>query len=88
LNADNTFSLQEGGRTIAATFTANGSALEITLSDGTKNTVTVQGNTLTDGSGQTWVLREQNSQVASGAVVLQNQDIIKWSKPVLMRRLS
>ena len=80
LNADNTFSLQEGGQNYRGTFTANGSALEITLSDGTKNTVTVQGNTLTDGSGQTWVLREQNSQVASGAVVLQNQDIIKMVK--------
>lgn len=80
LNADNTFSLQEGGQNYRGTFTANGSALEITLSDGTKNTVTVQGNTLTDGSGQTWVLREQTSQVASGAVVLQNQDIIKMVK--------
>jgi hypothetical protein len=80
LNADNTFSLQEGGQNYRGTFAANGNALEITLSDGTKNTVTIQGNNLTDSSGQTWVLREQPAQAASGGAVLQNQDIIKMVK--------
>jgi hypothetical protein len=80
LNDDNTFSLQEAGQNYRGTFAANGNALEINLSDGTKSTATIQGNNLTDSSGQTWVLREQPAQAASGAGVLQNQDIIKMVK--------
>ena len=80
LNADNTFSLLEGGQNYQGTFAVSGNTLDINLSDGTKNAVTIQGNNLTDSSGQTWVLREQPSQVASSAAVLQNQDIIKMVK--------
>jgi hypothetical protein len=80
LNADNTFSLQEAGQSYGGTFAANGSALKLNISGGPETTATIQGNNLTDGSGQTWVLREQPSQAASGAAVLQNQDIIKMVK--------
>jgi hypothetical protein len=80
LNADNTFSLQEAGQSYSGTFAANGSALKLNISGGPETTATVQGNNLTDGSGQTWVLRAQPAQAASGAVVLQNQDIIKMVK--------
>jgi hypothetical protein len=80
LNADNTFSLQEGGQNYRGTFAANGNTLELNISDGPTTTVTIQGNNLTDSSGQTWVLREQTPPAASGAGVLQNQDIIKMVK--------
>jgi hypothetical protein len=80
LNADNTFSLQEAGQSYSGTFAANGSALKLNISGGPESTATIQGNNLTDGSGQTWVLREQPAQAASGAPVLQNQDIIKMVK--------
>ncbi len=59
LNADSTFSLQEAGQSYRGTFAVNGSTLEINISDGPKTTATIQGNNLTDSSGQTWVLREQ-----------------------------
>jgi hypothetical protein len=80
LNADNTFSLQEAGQSYSGTFAANGSALKLNISGGPETTATIQGNNLTDGSGQTWVLREQPAQAASGGAVLQNQDIIKMVK--------
>jgi len=80
LNADNTFSLQEAGQSYTGTFAANGSALKLNISGGAETTATIQGNNLIDGSGQTWVLREQPAQAASGAGVLQNQDIIKMVK--------
>jgi hypothetical protein len=80
LNADNTFSLQEAGQSYSGTFAANGSALRLNISGGPETTATIQGSNLTDSSGQTWVLREQPAQAASGAGVLQNQDIIKMAK--------
>jgi hypothetical protein len=80
LNADNTFSLLEASQSYSGTFAANGSALKLNISGGTETTATIQGNNLTDGSGQTWVLREQPAQAASGAAVLQNEDIIKMVK--------
>jgi hypothetical protein len=81
LNADYTFSLQEGGQGYHGTFVANGNTLELNISEtNSKTTATLQANSLTDSSGQTWVLREQPAQAASGAAVLQNQDIIKMVK--------
>jgi hypothetical protein len=79
LNADNTFSLQEGGQSYSGTFAANGSTLKLNIS-GTETTATIQGNNLTDGSGQTWVLREQTPPGSTAANVLQNQDVIKMVK--------
>ncbi len=70
LNADNSFSLQEAGQTYHGTFAVNGNAMELSISEtSTKTTATLQGSNLTDGSGQTWVLREQSAPTASSAVV-------------------
>jgi len=55
LNADNTFFLQEGGQNYSGTFSGKGSAIELNIRDGPTTTLTVQGNKLTDSSGQTWV---------------------------------
>ena len=79
LNADNSFSLQEGGQTYRGTFVATGSTLKLNISGGTETTATIQGTNITDGSGQTWVLREQTARGAAAAV-LQNQDVIKMVK--------
>jgi|ERR1017187_902902 hypothetical protein len=81
LNADNSFSLQEAGQTYHGTFVVNGNALQLSISEAeTNTTVTIQGNGLTDGSGQTWVLREEAPRDAPGEALLRNQDIIKMVK--------
>lgn len=80
LNADNTFSLQEGGQAYQGTFAATGNSLELNISGGSKTTASVQGNHLTDGSGQVWVLSEQPARGAAGDSVIQNQDVIKMAK--------
>lgn len=79
LNADNTFSLEEGGQAYRGTFAANGSTLKLNITGGTETTATIQGNSLTDSSGQTWVLQEQSGP-APVADILQNQDVIKMVK--------
>jgi hypothetical protein len=77
LKADNSFSLEEGGQTYHGTFALNGNNLELTISEsGAKTTATIQGNNLTDSSGQTWVLRVP----ASGAPAFVNEDVIKMAK--------
>jgi hypothetical protein len=80
LNTDNTFSLQEGGQSYQGTFVSNGNTLELNITGGTKTTATIQGNNLTDSSGQVWVLGEQPARSAAGGAVLQNQDVIKLVK--------
>ncbi|MGA9055020.1 MAG: hypothetical protein WB763_00760 [Terriglobia bacterium] len=81
LNADNSFSLQEAGQAYHGTFAVNGNTLELTISESnTKTTATLQGNNLTDSSGQTWVLREQSAGTPPGGTVLQNEDVIKMAK--------
>ncbi len=56
LNSDSSFSLQEAGQTYRGTFMANGNTLVINIPEtNTKTTMTIQGNKLTDPSGQTWV---------------------------------
>src|ERR1019366_3031601 len=80
LNADNTFSLQEGGQAYQGTFAANGNTVELSISGGPKTPATIQGNNLTDSSGQVWVLGEQPARSAAADAVLQNQDIIKLVK--------
>jgi hypothetical protein len=77
LNDDHTFSLQEAGQTYGGTFTANGATVELNIKDGPTSTATIQGDNLTDSSGQSWVLQKQPSQAAGSADVLQNQDILK-----------
>jgi hypothetical protein len=80
LNADNSFSLQEAGQPYRGTFTVNGNAVELNIADGPKTTVTIEGNSLKDSNGQTWVLREQSAGTAPNSAVLQNGDIIKMAK--------
>lgn len=81
LNADNSFSLQEAGQAYHGTFAVNGNTLELSISESnTKTTATLQGNNLTDSSGQTWVLREQSSGTPRAGTVLQNEDVIKMAK--------
>lgn len=81
LNGDNTFSLQEDGQTYRGTFAANGNAVELNASEtSAKTTLTIQSNTLTDSSGQTWVLREQTAQPAPSEDTFKNQDVISLVK--------
>jgi hypothetical protein len=81
LNADNSFSLHEGGQTYHGTFAVNGNALELNIGEtNTKTTATIQGNNLTDASGQTWVAREQSARPAPAEGALRNEDIIKMAK--------
>jgi hypothetical protein len=80
LNADDSFSLQEAGQTYRGTFAATGNTLKLNITGGPETTATIQGSNLTDGSGQTWVLREQNAPGSAAANVLQNQDVIKMVK--------
>ncbi len=80
LNADSTFSLQEGGQAYQGTFAATGNSLELNITGGPKTAATIHGNNLTDSSGQVWVLAEQPARSASGDAVLRNQDVIKLVK--------
>jgi hypothetical protein len=82
LNADNSFSLQEAGQAYHGTFVVSGNTLELSFSDPNipKNTAKLQGNNLTDSSGQTWVLREQRAGTAPDGSTLQNEDVIKMVK--------
>src|ERR1035438_2634927 len=65
LNADNSFSLQEGGQTYHGTFSITGDTLELRISETNTNiTATMRGSNLTDSSGQVWVLREQPTHTA------------------------
>jgi hypothetical protein len=81
LNADKSFSLQEGGQPYRGTFIAEGNTLELNFSDGsTKATLSRQGNDLTGSDGQTWSFREQSAEPAPSAAVLKNEDIIKLVK--------
>ena len=79
LNADNSFSLQEGGQAYRGTFVVNSNTLEINIPEGDiKTTMTIQGNNLTGPDGKTWALREQSAQPPSD--VIRNEDIIKMAK--------
>ncbi len=81
MNSDHTFSLQEAGQTYRGTFAQNGSTLELTIADtNTKTTATIQGNSLTDSSGQTWVCRVQSAGTAPAGALFQNGDVIKMAK--------
>jgi hypothetical protein len=82
LNADNSFSLKEGGQSYSGMFLINSNSLELNIKEtGVKTSGNLQGNTLTDSSGQKWVLREQATTAAAPAEnVLYNQDIIALVK--------
>jgi hypothetical protein len=81
LNADKSFSLQEGGQPYRGTFVANGNTLELSFSEsGTKATLSRQGNDLAGSDGHTWSLREQSTGAAPSGAALQNADIVKLVK--------
>ena len=81
LNANNSFSLQEGGQAYHGNFTVTGNSLELTISESnTKTTATFEGNKLTDSSGQVWTLREQSAASPSSDTLLHNEDIIKMAQ--------
>ncbi len=81
LKADNSFSLQEGGQPFHGNFAVNGNNLELHIIESdTKTTATIQGNNLTDSSGQTWVLRVSSAGTAPAAAMFQNEDVIKMAK--------
>jgi hypothetical protein len=80
LNADHSFSLQEGGQPYRGSFTVNGNTLALNIADGPTTTVSIEGINLKDSSGQTWVFRDQPAQDAPGATKLQDEDIIKLVK--------
>jgi hypothetical protein len=80
LNADNSFTLQEGGQSYQGTFATNGNTVELSISGGSKTTATIQGNNLIGSDGQTWNGREHIAGAAPGATVLHNEDVIKLSK--------
>jgi hypothetical protein len=80
LNADNSFLLQEAGQTYSGAFAVNGNTVAITIDANTKTQMTIQGNTLTDPSGQIWALREPSAPASSSTPALRNEDIIKLAK--------
>jgi mono/diheme cytochrome c family protein len=81
LNSDNSFSLQEDGQPYHGTFEANGNTLELSISEtSTKTALSRLGDSLIDGSGQTWIFREQFAGSAPHEDVLRNEDIIRMVK--------
>jgi hypothetical protein len=81
LNADNSVLLQEGGQTYHGTFTAGGNTVELNITEtGYKTTVSIEGDNLTDNSGQKWVLQGQTTPNATPQELLRNQDIIDLAK--------
>jgi len=55
LNADSSFSLEEGGEVYHGKFVTVANTLELTIAEtNTKTTLTRQGSDLADGNGQTW----------------------------------
>jgi len=82
LNADNSFSLQEGGQSYHGTFVADGNTLELNIGEtSTKTNLSRQGNDLTDSSGQTWSLRQQSSGSTPGGATLQNNAVSNACPP-------
>ena len=81
LNADNSFSLQAAGESYHGTFVVNGNTVELSIREtGDKTMATIQGNNLTDSSGQTWPRRQQSAGTAPGGAVLENADVTKMAK--------
>jgi hypothetical protein len=92
LKSDNSFSLVEDGQPYHGSFSVNGSALELNITEtDIKTSGTIQGNKLTDSSGQVWTLQGQAAAPASAPAsasaasaptqtILQNQDVIELVK--------
>lgn len=81
LNADSSFSLQEGGQLYHGTFVLSNNTIELNIREtSTKTTLGRQGDNLSDSSGQTWSYREQSAETGPSGAVLRNDDIIKLAK--------
>jgi len=80
LNADNSFTLREGGQSYQGTFVASGDTVELNISGGAKTTTTIHGNDLISSDGQTWRVRQHTAGAAPSAPALHNEDVIKLSK--------
>ena len=81
LNADNSFSLQEGGETYHGTFVANGNNLELHIMESNLTTnATLQENKLRDGGGQTWVRDDRPAPAAASEAALRNEDVVKMAQ--------
>lgn len=81
LNADHSFQLSEGGQSFHGRFTLNGSALELDIAESNaKSPATVQGDSLTDSSGQKWTMQTPSPDMANSEPVLRDDDIIKMIK--------
>lgn len=89
LNANYSFSLQEGGQAYHGAFVLNGNNLELTISESnTKTTATLQGNNLTDSSGQLWTLREQSQEHPPAEQFCKTRTSSKWQRLALTMGLS
>jgi hypothetical protein len=78
LNADSSFSLQEGGQPYHGTFVLSNNTIELNIRENSsKTTLSRQGDNLTDSSGQTWSYREQSAGTAPATTELHNEDIIR-----------
>jgi len=81
LNADNSLSLQVAGQSYHGTFSLDGNTLKLAIAQIGNSTATLDGNKLTDSSGQTWVLQDKSAvPIPPGEAALRNQDIIDLVK--------
>jgi hypothetical protein len=81
LKADNSFSLTEAGQNYHGTFAVTGNTLQLSLTEtGTQTTGTLQGNQLTDSSGQVWKSGDPGTKPAAVQNTIQNQDVIELVK--------
>jgi hypothetical protein len=81
LNADNSLSLQVAGQSYHGTFSVNGNILKLAIAEIGNSTATIDGNKLTDSSGQTWVLQDKSAvPIPPAESALRNQDIIDLVK--------
>jgi hypothetical protein len=76
LNADTSFSLQVAGQTYHGTFGQNGKTLDLNIAGADKTTATIEGDKITDNSGQIWILRDHSPPPVPAEPALHNQDII------------
>jgi len=87
LNADNTFSLQEGGQNYRGTFTANGSALEITLSDAPRTPSQSKATPSLTVAGRRGSCGNRPPSLLPARAFCETRTSSRWPKPALMRAI-
>lgn len=81
LNTDKSLSLQVAGQSYHGTFFLDGNTLKLAIAEIGNSTATLDGNKLTDSSGQTWVLQDKSLvPIPPAESALRNQDIIDLVK--------